>query len=101
MKLYYCSECDKYHRRARVKIEWFGTFDLSSRMLMRVDEPSYGEDDGVVLLSSPKCPGCELNMSVVELDVCPHDWEPLWERQNIFRHCHLCDVVQEGQAVFK
>ena len=78
MKLYYSHECEQYHRRARVKIEWFDTLDLGDRMLVSVDEPKYARGD------------------------CPHDWEVLIdiESKHPERYCNWCDETQEGRVVF-
>lgn len=96
MKLYYCSHCQWYQRRADFIAEWRVTFDLIDKMVTWASEPKYDENDGAVLLSSPKCE-CNSEMTIVELDVCPHDWETSGNE----RRCRLCKQVEKGEVVFK
>lgn len=96
MKLYHCSHCQWHQRRADFIVEWRVTFDLIDKMVVRVRDPEYSENDGTVLLSSPKCE-CSSDMTIVEFDECPHDWE---ERNNT-RDCRLCKRSEKGEVVFE
>lgn len=98
MILYYCSGCDKHHRRARVKIEWFGKFDLKDNMLVQIDELEYVRDDGCIIIGAPKCVGCESDMIAMEVDDCPHEWQVQADNA---RYCFLCGRIQEGRLVFE
>jgi hypothetical protein len=99
MKLYYCSECKRYQRRAFVTFEWSGEYDIVSDLIAGVDEPEYQPGDGCKV-SHPRCKGgCELEMTIIELDACPHNWQTRKHNSNE-RYCALCQVTQKGRVVF-